>query len=264
LVVLLPALGLDGAMYAPLACALDGSADVSVIDLPGFDEAKRVEDVDDERVLTWALERIAARVRCLGRRPAIMGGLSLGATLTIMLAADLRPSSMLLVAPGGLRASRARREALAFAMQADDPETFARRSLGIDTTTFEASGFRGHFPTTTGHAGAYYPHLVGHVWAAADAAARARLYGALLRAAVHVDLEAQLAKNVVPTDLVWGSDDRVFSTRTQRRYAQILQNRTVHLLAGIGHFPPLEAPERVAEIMMARLLLLARPESGCG
>jgi pimeloyl-ACP methyl ester carboxylesterase len=202
LVVLLPALGKDRGMYEPLARALGDRADVVGLDLPDAGDARsvRLEDVARDLALRIAAEK--------GERElAILGGLSLGGTLAMMISAELTPRALLLVAPGGLRVASARKRAIAGAMEESDAP----------------AGLR-----------------------------------ALLHAALDVDLEAQLAANEIPTDLVWGEDDRVFPARTRERYATLLRASELHLLAGIGHLVPLEAPSELAHIVETRLARIAR------
>jgi pimeloyl-ACP methyl ester carboxylesterase len=89
-------------------------------------------------------------------------------------------------------------------------------------------------------------------------AAKARTCCALLDAALDVDLEARLATNAIPTDLVWGEDDRVFGARTRDRYARTLAKSELHLLAGASHMTPLDAPADLARIVRSRLRALSR------
>jgi pimeloyl-ACP methyl ester carboxylesterase len=242
LVVMLPALGLDAAMYAPLERILGARAELLALDYPELDEP--------ERLFERVAEHFASRV---GRAPAIVGGLSFGGTLAISLARRLSARAMLLVAPGGLRVERMRREVILRAIAAEAPVPFARRSLGLDSGGFERSPFRRHFAEPSDAIRAYDRHLDEERWAPATALRRARAYAAMLRAALDVDLEESLRENALPVDLVWGEEDRVFSARTRERYLRTVRGATVHLFPGAGHFAPLDVPEKLAEIVLRRL-----------
>jgi pimeloyl-ACP methyl ester carboxylesterase len=53
-----------------------------------------------------------------------------------------------------------------------------------------------------------------------------------------------------PVLLVWGTKDRMVSHSGARRVAAALPDTDVQLLEGVGHCPQLEAPERVAELIL--------------
>jgi pimeloyl-ACP methyl ester carboxylesterase len=264
LIVLLPGLGLDRTMFEPLARALEHDAEVRAFDLPGFEafeapgagSAHGVDFTRDDDLLERVAGHVADRVDALGRRPDILGGLSLGGSLAIMLKARLRPSALVLFAPGGLRVAAARREAVEAAITADAPDAFVRRSLGVDGPSFDDAPFRAHFAGPAPEARAYYTHLHAETWAPDVATTRGVAYRSMLRAALRIDLEEILASNESPADLVWGEDDRVFSARTRRRYASTMRESRLHVLPGVGHFPPLDAPAAAATVVRARLATL--------
>lgn len=263
-VVLLPPLGCDGAFYAPLAQRLAPVARVVSVDHPAFgdDDADvfgggGAEELEEFEGLVRAT---AARIGALGVTPAILGGVSLGGTLSLALAEALAPRGLLLASPGGLPVAEARKGAIRAAMAEErTPEAFARRSLGIDATDFDASGFARHFAEgpeldpPRARARAYFEHLVTRTWSHERAPRRALAYAAMLRAATKVDLTEALRANRTPTSLVWGDSDRVFSARVASRYARTLSTSRLHLLPGVGHFAPLEAPAELARIVGERL-----------
>jgi pimeloyl-ACP methyl ester carboxylesterase len=53
-----------------------------------------------------------------------------------------------------------------------------------------------------------------------------------------------------PVLLVWGTKDRMVSHSGARRISEALPGTEVQLLEGVGHCPQLEAPERVAELLL--------------
>ncbi|HWG90366.1 MAG TPA: alpha/beta fold hydrolase [Candidatus Thermoplasmatota archaeon] len=52
-----------------------------------------------------------------------------------------------------------------------------------------------------------------------------------------------------PSLVVWGARDPVFPLRHARRAARALPNAKLHVLPDCGHLPPLECPERFAEVL---------------
>jgi pimeloyl-ACP methyl ester carboxylesterase len=55
------------------------------------------------------------------------------------------------------------------------------------------------------------------------------------------------ASAVPPTLVVWGDDDGVVDHEYGRAYARAISGAEFRLLRGVGHSPPLEAPELLAE-----------------
>jgi pimeloyl-ACP methyl ester carboxylesterase len=60
----------------------------------------------------------------------------------------------------------------------------------------------------------------------------------------------RLAHVECPVLLVWGDRDRMVTHRGARVVTEALPDTTYELLEGIGHCPQLEAPERVAELLL--------------
>ena len=254
LVVLLPPLGCDARIYAALAREAQGHARVVGIDYPLDDAAHEGTPFDWEgsHLLERLAHAFAGRIRALGDARTILGGLSLGGTLSLLVARELRPAAMFLLAPGGLPAARVRRSAILAAMDASTPLDFARRSLGIDASAFDDSGFSSHFRGRPVDAVEYFDHLAC-TWSGDAATMRAAAYSAMLRAALDVDLESTALQNQIPTDLVWGEEDRVFPSRIYARYARTLGTSKLHLLPRVGHFAPLEASGALAAILTRRI-----------
>jgi pimeloyl-ACP methyl ester carboxylesterase len=57
------------------------------------------------------------------------------------------------------------------------------------------------------------------------------------------------AISVPPTLVVWGDDDGVVDREYGRAYARAISGAEFRLLRGVGHSPPLEAPEVLAEMV---------------
>jgi pimeloyl-ACP methyl ester carboxylesterase len=58
-----------------------------------------------------------------------------------------------------------------------------------------------------------------------------------------------LAKINVPVTLIWGDRDRMVSHKGARHLVEALPGMRYELLAGVGHCPQIEVPERVTEIV---------------
>ena len=64
------------------------------------------------------------------------------------------------------------------------------------------------------------------------------------------DLRAALSRLQTPTCIIWGRKDHILP------YRQCLDadgEFAIHLLAGAGHIPQIESPDRVARILMRHL-----------
>ncbi|MEU7005940.1 alpha/beta hydrolase [Streptomyces sp. NPDC046332] len=55
----------------------------------------------------------------------------------------------------------------------------------------------------------------------------------------------------LPTAFVWGMRDPISGAHIAERIAERMPDATLHALADVGHWPPLEAPERVASLILA-------------
>jgi pimeloyl-ACP methyl ester carboxylesterase len=208
-VVLLPPLGHRATIYGGLAERL--APEVEII---GLDYPLATLDLDAPDLLGHLADRMVARIAA--RAPAAIGGISIGATLTYLLAGRLGAGRLLLMAPGGPPVASTRREGVLAKMAELGDEEFARRHLGPDS-------------------------------------APARATCALLRAALAADLAAEMGRLTAAIDVVWGTDDRLFNARHQERVRRLLPPHRTHVLEGVGHLAVLEAPDRVAGVVRAAL-----------
>ncbi len=63
--------------------------------------------------------------------------------------------------------------------------------------------------------------------------------------------EAELAAlGALPVLILWGADDPLFPAQAARRFARALPHAELALLAGIGHIPQEEAPQRSAAVLL--------------
>jgi surfactin synthase thioesterase subunit len=204
-VLLLPPLGHPAAMYEPLATRLAPDLELRALDYPVADL-----DLEAPDLLARLADRLVPAIA--SRAPAVIGGISLGASLCYLLAGRVGERGYFLMAPGGPRTPVTRREAILGAMAELGDEEFARRHFGRPPASPEA-------------------------------------VCALLRAALSADFEAAMARLPGRIDVVWGDQDRLFTARHMDRVRRALPPHRYHVLPGVGHYAAAEAPDRVAEII---------------
>jgi surfactin synthase thioesterase subunit len=204
-VCLLPPLGHPAAIYERLAEALAPQLDVVALDYP-------LEDLDLHApdLLGALAERLAPAISA--RNPAIVGGISLGASLWYLLAERVGAQAIVLMAPGAPRTPATRREAILAAMAELGEVEFCRRHFG-------------------------------------QAQSYAEALCALLRAALEADFAAAMTRLPGRIEVVWGEEDRLFTARHMDRVRRALPPHRYHILAGVGHYAAAEAPDKVADII---------------
>ncbi|MCB9629708.1 MAG: alpha/beta hydrolase [Sandaracinaceae bacterium] len=266
--VLLPPLGHDSALYAPLAGALGDRAEVQALDYPGFGaRALGTFDYTAPALFERLLDDVRAQLteRGVARAPYALGGVSLGATLSIALAGQLAhpPAQLLLMASGGRRVARIRRETVRTAIYERGAAAFAREHLGLDHGDLERSSLRQHIGLDGPGVRTYFAHYFDQIWNPRDFDARAVAATQMLDAALDVDLEDALRANRIPAALLWGDADRIFNAKHTERLRELIAHSVLHVLPGVGHYPPLECPAHVADIFLRTTCgaPLATPES---
>ena len=254
-IVLLPPLGHDAALYAPLARALAPELELVCLDYPGFARALEPFDYAAPELLERMARHFVALIERLPQPPVALGGVSLGGTLTVRVSHLLGspPPLLFLMGSGGLPVARIRQETVRSAITELGPEGFVRQHLGVDHPELARSGLAQHLGRVTPAVEAYFRHYFDDVWQAEHFAARARACATMLDAALGVDYRAEMAAYRGVAQLVWGDLDRVFSKKFVTRLSEAFPRAELGVLEGIGHYAPLEAPERVAEMMLARV-----------
>ena len=258
-VLLLPPLGHDSELFAPLTRELHGECDVHALDYPGFGgrslegfpelRARAPHDAARLKLLTRLVDDVVEQLDALGVVPDAIGGVSLGGTLCYMLrdALPQRPRHLFLMASGGRRVARVRRETVRAAMDSLGADDFAQEHLGLDESAEQ------HYGRKTQDVRVYRQHLRERVWSGDAKHERACAAVTLLDAALSIDCEDAMRNNDVPALVLAGALDRIFNPRYVARYASLLSQSETLQLVGVGHYPPLEAPAEVAEQMRLAL-----------
>lgn len=261
-VALLPPLGHDSALFGPLTERLRETCDVHALDYPGFGarahvtlpglSARATDDAGRHALLDELVRDARAQLTERGVEPDVLGGVSLGGTLTLRLRDRLArpPRALLLMAAGGRRVASVRREGVRAAMNRLGDVAFALEHLGLATgSDVVEGGAEQHYACVTPEVSAYLTHLRTDVWQGPGLEARARAAVAMLDAALAIDFEDAMRSNRVPALVVAGERDRIFTPRYIARYAEVLAHGQTVVLPGVGHYPPLEAPDEVAALI---------------
>jgi pimeloyl-ACP methyl ester carboxylesterase len=278
---LLPPLGHDSELFAPLAARLRETWDVHALDYPGFGArshvtlpqlaARAVDEAGRLALLDALVADALAQLQERNVAPDVLGGVSLGGTLSLRLHSLLArpPRALLLMASGGRRVASVRQHGVRAAMNQLGDVAFALQHLGLassgatgvdDGHAQEAGesaahelGAGQHYARVTPEVSAYLEHLRTRVWQGAGLEARARAAVAMLDAALSIDFEDAMRSNRVPALVVAGERDRIFTPRYIARYVQVLAGCETQCLPGVGHYPPLEAPDEVAALLQKTL-----------
>ena len=61
-------------------------------------------------------------------------------------------------------------------------------------------------------------------------------------------IELTMAKNPLPTMIMWGKEDRILDVSAAAAFKKLIPHATVHIFAEVGHLPMVEIPEESAEV----------------
>lgn len=193
--------------------------------VPALAERREVHLVDLPRYSTltgfrpadaagWLVDWLAAAEI---ERPAVLGH-SLGGLLAAQMATRTALERLVLLAPAGLPTGR-----------------------GLVRETFELVRAGGATPR-------FLPRIVlDALRCGPENVLRGGLY------ALAADLGPELGRIDVPTLIVWGDRDRLVPFRFAADWAGAIPDARLAVLDGVAHIPMVEAPERVAESVLAFL-----------
>jgi len=199
---------------------------VEAVDLPGRQGA----GTGHPRCIPALAEHVVDRVIGLDQGPVVLAGHSMGGAVCIQAALDFPGwvRGLVLVASSpDLRLAREVARAIEDGRALTDPD-------------FEAEML------SASHDEESRRKILG-----AMARVPASVLGADLEAAAGLDLRGRLGELSVPASIVAGRDDRLISTRKAVILHEGLEGSTLRIVDGAGHMLVLEAPEVVADEIMA-------------
>lgn len=61
-------------------------------------------------------------------------------------------------------------------------------------------------------------------------------------------IELSMAKNPLPTMIMWGQEDRILDVSAADAFKKLIPHATVHIFQDVGHIPMIEIPDESAEV----------------
>lgn len=240
--VLVHGVGSNRSIFSRVVPILAAERRVTTLDLPGFGGSPPPAD-------GWTIEGVADRIAlALAERidpPFDLVGSSLGGAVSLALASR-HPQlvrRLVLQAPAGFRPA-APPLGLALGLLAS-PWLGARRRVGMAA----ASNRRARRVALAGTV------ADGAELSADDARLILRASGGstnlaeAFRAAASADLRAELDRLRPPLGLIWGEHDRIVPPMAAERIWEIRPDAPIERIAGCGHLPHVERPERTVEAL---------------
>lgn len=219
------------------------------IDLPGFGTASRLDP--DEPVLAQLDRFAAAAVEHLAADagPVVVAGNSLGGCVSLRLGErdDLPLAGVVPIAPAGLDMPRwftaVERDPIVRALLAVPfplPQRVVRAAVGQAYRNLAFARPRGVGAEVVS---AFTSHH-------RDRSTVSRYLATAQRLLPELRDPFSLEQVGVPVVLIWGDRDRMVTHHGAKRITDALPDTTYELIEGCGHCPQLEAPDRVAELLL--------------
>lgn len=236
-IVLLHAFPQSGAMWAAVADRLADRFAVLTPDLPGFGDAEPAE---------WSVDSAADGVARLldagGHTTAIVGGCSMGSYVALAFARR-HPGRL-----AGLVLVNGRPDA-------DGPESRASRevNLALVAGSGVAALVDKMLPRLLGATTrATRPELVGRVRALGVAQSAGSVRAGLVALRDRPDSTADLSRVAARALVVVGAEDEIVPPELGRSMAAAIPDAALATIPGCGHLAPWEAPEALADAILAR------------
>jgi pimeloyl-ACP methyl ester carboxylesterase len=235
--------------FAPVLPLLEAQREVVVIRTPGHYEAASLEADPDLSVEAF-VDRLEQELDSHGlERPDIVGD-STGGLFAIELGRRGRARAVVAISPAGMWSEEEARKAernLKWAYQ------LTRRVLPLGISLAHTSG--GRWLIFTPLLGTHGASLTGEEAAhVLRALVDSRLGGDFIEANKdeHGVLKTVEDANEVrcPVLFIWGERDRLMPVDQGRRWVEALPEAELEELAGVGHHPQFDEPERVAELIL--------------
>jgi pimeloyl-ACP methyl ester carboxylesterase len=216
------------------------------LDLPGFGTADRLRD--DRPVLAQLTSFATAAVRRFAPGGgAVVCGNSLGGCLALLLAErpGLRLAGVVPVAPAGLDMARwftiIEREPVLRALLASPVPQAALQRIVLEVYRRLAFHRPGHVEPLVGKAFTSHFH---------DRATAGRILDAGRRMLPELRDPFELERIACPVLLVWGREDAMVFQTGAERVLDAVPDSQLELIDDCGHCPQVEAPDRLAELLL--------------
>jgi len=205
---------------------------------------KKVKDSDD--AIEYLAQYFAKLIIESGEENYVLVGVSLGATLSLRIneILDNKAKSIIMMAPGGLRVARARKEMINHAIINMPQDEFISKALALESE----QSFLDHFSLDTQRALAYYP-IIKSFWSTKYHSTQGDAFKKMAIDALNVNFEHLLDEYQEKIFLLWGQDDKIFSMRHFRKFKKTIPNSHIELFADVGHYLPIEAPQYLDKIV---------------
>ncbi|MAX67271.1 MAG: hypothetical protein CME66_10085 [Halobacteriovoraceae bacterium] len=177
-------------------------------------------------------------------------GVSLGATLSLKINEKLNNTAnkLILIAPGGIKVTRARKELIKQTLNELNCMDFITKVLGLTSSDFLKSNFCQHFSVTTPTSQEYYQKLYSF-WKNNNHLKTQENFKSLVIDALDVNYEELLERYQDKIHIIWSEKDKVFSSRHLKRFQHLCQKSIFSIYPNYGHYLPLEAPEELNKIV---------------
>lgn len=179
-------------------------------------------------------------------------GVSLGATISLRIKEILgeKIHHLHLISSGGHKVASFRKEMILTHLRDLGQEEFLLKSLEVGSSEdFDKSDFKSHFHQTQNLAQDYWDYYTKKLWSKKNAQQAQMALCELVRASVEVNFEHLLERFQDHLSIIWADQDKVFSMRFYEKFKNRCPRARFYLLANVGHFSPLETPERILHIL---------------
>lgn len=229
-IFLIPALGHDKNLFNEFTS--DEKCEFVCLEYP-YSELNNQKDY-----LEYCANYFAQLIKVLNPSDFILAGVSLGASLCLRINQILanKAHSLILMAPGGTKVTRIRKEMIEDASNKLNNEEFVNKILSIESQ----EDFVSHFSQNTEKANEYYRTL-SESWQNADAHTYQE-FKKLSIAATNIDYEDLYKRFQFKTFILWGEKDKVFSKKNLEKLKEVAPSATYVLYPEFGHYLPVEAP----------------------
>lgn len=246
--------------FAPVLPLLEARREVVVIRTPGHYEAEPLE-ADADLSIEAFVDRLEGELDDRGLEQPDLVGESTGGLLALELARRGRARAVVAISPGGMWNDE---EARSVARDLKWAYRLARRLVPLGVALVHTAGGRYLI----------FSPLLGTRGAKLDADDAAHVVRALGSSSLTPDfIEANRTADgglptvrdpeeiTCPVLFVWGEEDRLLPVEQGRRWAEAVPSAELEELAGVGHHPQYDEPERISELILEFLDPGSQPAS---